>query len=162
MDAFNTDNFAGGLAELEYLDAVYRETLRITNPAHLSLRYASNDFKLGSIHIPRGTWIHVSTLHWSAGYSDHNNGIYTPKNPNLLRLQVNINGIHHDTKAGGADANCFVPERWLSNNDEVNARLSRNWMAFGDGTRNCVGNRFAEQAIKLVLATLFKRYVRAQ
>ncbi|KAM5343621.1 hypothetical protein ACJ41O_012158 [Fusarium nematophilum] len=47
----------------------------------------------------------------------------------------------------------FRPERWIDN-----PKLSRAFMAFSRGSRNCVGQNFARREMGIVLATILNRY----
>ncbi len=54
----------------------------------------------------------------------------------------------------------FIPERWVDGAAEetaLNRKVPGSWMAFGEGTRSCVGQRFALQEAKITLARLFQR-----
>ena len=53
----------------------------------------------------------------------------------------------------------FIPERWVEGTPEeaANRRVPGSWMAFGEGTRVCVGQRFALQEAKITLACIFQR-----
>ena len=53
----------------------------------------------------------------------------------------------------------FIPERWIEGAPEeaTNRKVPGSWMAFGEGTRVCVGQRFALQEAKITLARLFQR-----
>ena len=54
----------------------------------------------------------------------------------------------------------FIPERWLEGTPEetaLNRKVPGSWLAFGEGTRVCVGQRFALQEAKITLARLYQR-----
>jgi hypothetical protein len=54
----------------------------------------------------------------------------------------------------------FIPERWIEGSPEeaaLNKKVPGSWMAFGEGTRVCVGQRFALQEAKITLARLYQR-----
>ena len=56
----------------------------------------------------------------------------------------------------------FIPERWIEGTPEeaaFNKKVPGSWMAFGEGTRVCVGQRFALQEAKITLARLFQRCI---
>ncbi len=55
----------------------------------------------------------------------------------------------------------YIPERWVEGAPEevLNRKVPGSWMAFGEGTRVCVGQRFALQEAKITLARLFQRWV---
>jgi cytochrome P450 len=57
------------------------------------------------------------------------------------------------------DPDAFIPERWVEGTPEAaaNKRIPGSWMAFGEGSRSCVGLRFALQEAKITLARLFQR-----
>lgn len=52
----------GDLLKLEYLDCVFKETLRKYPPAVQYMRQANQTFELDGIVIPKNTWIAVSLI----------------------------------------------------------------------------------------------------
>jgi len=54
------------------------------------------------------------------------------------------------------DPEKFDPERFSVKNKE--SRDSYAYLAFGQGPRNCIGMRFAQMEMKLVLVRLLKKY----
>ncbi|KAJ9610743.1 hypothetical protein H2200_005520 [Cladophialophora chaetospira] len=54
---------------------------------------------------------------------------------------MNQNAVHFDTNVFGADAEQFLPERWLRDNDggKNAAYMERHMMHFGYGKRVCIG-----------------------
>ena len=55
----------------------------------------------------------------------------------------------------------FIPERWVegcAEEQSLNRHVPGSWMAFGEGTRVCVGQRFALVEAKITLAKLFRKY----
>ena len=74
-------------------------------------------------------------------------------------LQVPVFTIQRDEKYF-PKAQEFVPERWVEGCPEeksLNRHVPGSWMAFGEGTRVCVGQRFALVEAKITLAKLFRR-----
>jgi cytochrome P450 len=115
------------LAAMPYMDAVFKESLRLMPPAPMTLRVAGEDQIIAGAFVPKGTW-----------------------------LQVDTRAIQTDPAIWGADAAEFKPERWLG----VDARtVTLGFNAFGAGTLSCVGARFAEVEVKLMLASLVRRFV---
>ena len=51
------------------------------------------------------------------------------------------------------DAKAFIPERFL---DKMVKRHAYSWIPFSAGYRNCVGQRFAQMEMTIVVAYLFK------
>lgn len=64
-------------------------------------------------------------------------------------------GIHHDENIY-PDPFKFDPDRFTPKN--VKSRHPCAFIPFGDGPRNCIGNRFGMLQVKMGLATIFKRY----
>ncbi|KAF9057839.1 cytochrome P450 [Panaeolus papilionaceus] len=132
------------LVSLPYLDAVCRETLRLYPPVPTIIRTAREDITLplstpikgvdgqmvAEIAVPKNTDMHVSIL-----YSNRNQKIW------------------------GADAYEWKPERWLSPLPEsvVNARIPgvySHLLTFIGGGRSCIGFKFSQLEMKVVLALL--------
>nr|XP_034178244.1 cytochrome P450 6a2-like [Osmia lignaria] len=114
--------------EMEYLDKVFKETLRMYPVGSLLIRNAISNYTFDGtkVSIPNGTtvWIPVFALH-------RNSDIYP--NPDS-----------------------FDPERF--NEDAVAARHPMHYLPFGDGPRKCVGARFANYPIKIGLITILRNY----
>ncbi|XP_029053438.1 probable cytochrome P450 6a14 [Osmia bicornis bicornis] len=114
--------------EMEYLDKVFKETLRMYPPLTVLFRNVSSNYTFDGtkVSIPKGTkiWIPVFALH-------RNSDIYP--NPDS-----------------------FDPERF--NEDAVAARHPMHYLPFGDGPRNCIGARFAIYQTKIGLITILRNY----
>ncbi|KAK3943363.1 cytochrome P450 [Diplogelasinospora grovesii] len=121
------------LNELKYINAVLRETLRLTPTAPAFARGIRPENKEervllgGKYEIPRDTGV--------------------------LCL---IGKIQRDPKVYGEDADGFKPERMLDENFE---KLPKNaWKPFGTGLRACIGRAFAWQEALLVTALLLQNF----
>ncbi|RDX47346.1 cytochrome P450 [Lentinus brumalis] len=136
------------LIKLPYLDAVCRETLRLYAPVGLIPRRAMKDMavpltwpirgKSGAmmteIPVPRGTFV-------------------------ILDLQaINVN-----KELWGEDSLEWRPERWL---EELPSQLQdaripgvySNTMSFSGGTRSCIGFKFSQLEMKIVLSVLLTAF----
>ncbi|KAI1361816.1 cytochrome P450 [Xylaria arbuscula] len=68
----------------------------------------------------------------------------------------NTQGLHHDRRVWGDDADVFRPERLMDGGWE---KLPRNaWKPFGNGARACIGRFFAEQEMIMAIALLLQRF----
>ncbi|KAG5762477.1 hypothetical protein H9Q72_009415 [Fusarium xylarioides] len=114
---------------LPYLDAVLNETMRL----HSVL----------GIGLPR------EVLPGSKGV--HLDSFYFP--PSTV-LSVPIYAIHRSRDIWGQDANEFRPERW----EKLSDRQKTAFMPFGHGPAACVGRNLAEVEMKMIAATLTRRY----
>jgi cytochrome P450 len=57
------------------------------------------------------------------------------------------------------DSYAFVPERWLNDPRAPDGRSLKHYMvAFGKGTRNCLGMNLAQAATRIALASLIRRF----
>ncbi|KAL8841191.1 MAG: hypothetical protein Q9170_001045 [Blastenia crenularia] len=61
--------------------------------------------------------------------------------------------ITHTDPGVFADPYDFQPQRWIDD-----PKLSRSFIAFSRGSRNCVGQNFARREMSMVLATILNRY----
>lgn len=120
------------LPKLEYLEAVFCETLRLFPPLTRIVRQASQKYFLADtgLELEKGTNIHISL------YALH-------RDPELF-----------------ADPEKFVPERFLSDNRAKLKPYS--FLPFGAGPRSCIGMRFALLETKLAMVHALKsfRFVR--
>ncbi|CAE8642035.1 unnamed protein product [Polarella glacialis] len=113
------------VSELTYLDWCLKETLRLLPPAGSYQRMAFQDTILG------GKWKLKQ---------------YTP-------IWVDVFALHMDPETWGADAACFVPERW-----EKGPPHAYSYMPFASGPRSCIGKEFSIMEQKIVAVKLLQRF----
>lgn len=106
------------------LGQVVRETLRLYPPAWVFDRSPRHDLEVGGFKLPKGSNVLLSP--WVA---------------------------HRDPDRW-PDPDAFRPERFAADSDSPGVPARGAYLPFGDGPRMCVGNRFAETEIALVLATM--------
>ncbi|XP_076545505.1 cytochrome P450 6a2-like [Osmia lignaria lignaria] len=116
------------IKEMEYLDKVFKETLRKYPPGALLPRKATSDYTFdgtkASISKGMSVWIPIFAIH---------------RDPEIY-----------------PNPEVFDPERF--NEDVVDARHPMSYLPFGDGPRNCIGARFAVYQTKLGLITILRNY----
>jgi cytochrome P450 len=115
--------------QLQYLHAVFEETLRMTPavPSPLPRLVDTGGIEIDGLHIPKG--IEVGVPH----YAIHHNEDYYPQSWS------------------------FRPERWLE--DKESATLAKKaFCAFSRGSMDCIGRPVAYLALKLALAKLLFLY----
>ena len=71
-------------------------------------------------------------------------------------LSVPSYTIHHSKEIWGSDAGVFRPDRWL--NGELTTRQKNAFTPFSVGPRACIGRNLAEMEMKMITATLARRY----
>ena len=116
------------IVQLPYLDACISETLRLYNPAQLTTREASEDYKWGDT------------------------GITIPKG---MIISIPIHAIHHSPKFY-PNPHRFDPNRFMPENRSN--LIPYTYLPFGAGPRNCVGMRFALMEAKTAIARLITKY----
>lgn len=67
-----------------------------------------------------------------------------------------INEMQRDSRIW-PDPDTFIPERWLGDYKGVSADRKA-FLPFSAGSRNCIGQQFALKELRLILATLIRRY----
>ncbi|KAL7288610.1 hypothetical protein TKK_0017347 [Trichogramma kaykai] len=123
---------ANTLNEIPYLKACIKETLRLSPIALGNLRTMNKDVILAGYNIPKG--MDVIACH------------------SILSLDEK-----HFPRP-----NEFIPERWLKGCEDT-VRPGKDahpfaYMPFGFGPRTCIGRRFAEAEMKVLIAKLIKRF----
>ena len=119
------------LANMPYLKACVRETLRLYPIAHVVSRIPTEDLVLSGFHIPAGK--QVDFLCQVMGRDE---SVFT-------------------------DAEKFQPERWLRNKEDrkfTEAVHAFSSIPFGFGTRMCLGRRIAEMELHLLLARIVQEF----
>uniref|UniRef100_A0A0K8RAA4 Putative cytochrome p450 cyp3/cyp5/cyp6/cyp9 subfamily n=1 Tax=Ixodes ricinus TaxID=34613 RepID=A0A0K8RAA4_IXORI len=107
------------ISKLRYLHGVVSESLRMFPPATRLERSALNDYVLGDT------------------------GIKVPKG---CVVAVPVYSMHHDPE-NFPDPTTFDPERFSDEN--IDSIRPYTYLPFGAGPRNCIGMRFALEAVKL-------------
>ncbi|CAE8607162.1 unnamed protein product, partial [Polarella glacialis] len=113
------------IPELTYVDWCLKETLRLLPPAGNYQRMAFQDAMLG------GKW----------------------KVKQYAPILVDVFALHMDPETWGADAACFVPERW-----EKGPPHAYSFMPFASGPRGCIGKEFSLMEQKIVAVKLLQRF----
>ncbi|KAF7536559.1 hypothetical protein G7054_g4414 [Neopestalotiopsis clavispora] len=65
---------------------------------------------------------------------------------------------HRDPEVYGSDADVFRAERWLEADEQKSRLMDRNFLAFGRGTRACVGRDLASLQLRMLLADTLKNF----
>jgi len=123
--------FAADLAAtdvLRYADAVTRETMRLRPVAPFAVMEANCDTALGGLDVRAGEVL-----------------ICLYRRPAL-------------SEAVTADAERFLPQRWLDADPEAAARLDAAHMPFGSGPRICPGRSLAFLETRVVLSMLYRNF----
>ncbi|KIK57098.1 hypothetical protein GYMLUDRAFT_773818 [Collybiopsis luxurians FD-317 M1] len=136
------------LDSLPYLDAVCRETLRLYAPVPVVIRTARQDAIIplsGPLSGLNGTAMHAITV---------------PKGTHVI---VSILNSNKDPNLWGKDANEWKPERWLVPlpTKVTDARIPgvySHLMTFIGGGRSCIGFKFSQLEMKVVISVLVESF----
>ncbi|KAF5360566.1 hypothetical protein D9756_005060 [Leucocoprinus leucothites] len=137
------------LVTLPYLDAVCRETLRVFPPVNLAfLRTARSDMLLPLSKPVRGV------------DSQEMTEIFVAKGTNLI---VSAFGANCNPELWGTDSYEWKPERWLSPVPEAVTEahmpgIYSHLMTFMGGSRACIGFKFSQLEMKVVLSALLSTF----
>ncbi|KIW94689.1 uncharacterized protein Z519_04666 [Cladophialophora bantiana CBS 173.52] len=130
-DSFG-DHFSWAEArQMPFLQACIKESLRI-HPA------------LGMI-LPRVVPVQGATIC----------GVFIPGG---TEVGCNAWTVHRDKDIYGEDADLWIPERWLDNNEEKVKILERYNFAFGAGSRTCIGRHVAMLEISKLVPEVFRHF----
>jgi cytochrome P450 len=86
-----------------------------------------------------------------AQVTDQINGITIPKGTIVF---VPIAAINFDETVWGPDVDKFIPDRWEKLPETVS---NYSYLTFLQGPRSCIGRRFAETEMKVLLVALIQR-----
>ncbi|TFK22728.1 cytochrome P450 [Coprinopsis marcescibilis] len=134
------------LHQLPYLDAVCRETLRLYSPVNFVFRTSTKDVML-PLERP------VTLLD-----GEEVNEIMVPEGSTIF---ISIRAYNRDPLIWGPDAHEWKPERWLSPlpktvTDLRSPGIYSHLMTFLGGSRACIGFKFSQLEMKVVLCTLIE------
>ena len=128
------------VSELKYVDAVLRETLRLTPTAPAFSRAIRPENTEDPVYI-------------GARDPGSKHKYEIPRGKSIVCL---IGKIMQDPKVFGEDAEEFRPERMLDDSFE---KLPKNaWKPFGTGMRACIGRAFAWQEAVLAVALILQNF----
>lgn len=136
------------LISLPYLDAVCRETLRLYPPVPTVIRETQAD-----AFLPLSTPI-------TGVNGEEMSEIFLPKDSKIF---ISIQASNTDPTTWGSDSYEWKPERWLSPLPEA-VQESRipgiysNLMTFIGGGRSCIGFKFSQLEMKVILFSLLNRF----
>ncbi|EIW54929.1 cytochrome P450 [Trametes versicolor FP-101664 SS1] len=136
------------LVSLPYLDAVCRETLRVYPMAPFRFRETREDIVLPLSEPVRGRDGSMISQ------------IPLPKNTTVF---VGVISANTNKAIWGPDGHEWKPERWLSRLPETVTEskipgVYSNLMTFWGGGRACIGFKFSQLEMKVVLATLLSTF----
>ncbi|KAE9394332.1 cytochrome P450 [Gymnopus androsaceus JB14] len=131
------------ISELPWLDAIIKETLRLYPPVPFVRRTVTKE----------------RSLMYSTMNSDVADASVTV--PAGTTLFVGIAGANRLESVWGVDAKVWMPQRWISNKNPASIRLPgiyAGMLSFLGGARSCIGYKFAQIEMKIILATLLRRF----
>ncbi|KAJ6637457.1 putative cytochrome P450, partial [Pseudolycoriella hygida] len=116
------------IPKMKYLEVCISESLRLFPVVSLMSKMVKN----GSINL--------------SGYTVHPG----------VSIVIGVNRVQRKMKYWGPDANKFDPRRFLPENIMKVNRFA--YIPFSDGSRNCVGYKYAYVAMKSILAHILRNY----
>ncbi|XP_011689080.1 PREDICTED: probable cytochrome P450 6a14 [Wasmannia auropunctata] len=116
------------IKKMNYLDKVFKETLRKYPPGTALMRQTTSSYTFD------GTKVTI---------------------PKDMKVFIPVYAIHRDPNIY-PKPDVFDPERF--NDEAVQSRHPMTYLPFGDGPRNCIGARFAVYQTKLGLTKILRNY----
>jgi len=134
--------------EVEYLDCIIKETLRLCPPVPIMSRGVENALTLVDLPVSANRTAYEEACQHSLDTSR----IHVAKNTTVIVSPYLI----HRSPDFYPNPERFDPERFSKKSG--NSFSEHHYMPFGYGPRNCLGQKFALQELKLLLATLYYHY----
>lgn len=138
-----------------YLRACFKEATRLSPIILGGLRATGQDIVLQGYQVPKDVSIHNPNL--ASLYSTH----FIP----ILQVDIAmVTNFLQRSEEHFPQPNEFIPERWLKVADATvqcpSARTAHPYInsTFGFGPRSCIGRRFAEMEIEVLLARILRKY----
>jgi cytochrome P450 len=136
------------LKQLIYLDLVMKEVMRLWPSSPFMVRRLGKDMKLGK-ESPIDETFHgldISDIHITGEFT-------VPEGCNVIIPMIHI---HRNKALWGDDADEFKPERFLPENFKNIHPYA--YLPYSKGPRNCVGIKYAQQSLTVILAHFFRRF----
>ncbi|KIP02196.1 hypothetical protein PHLGIDRAFT_20511 [Phlebiopsis gigantea 11061_1 CR5-6] len=136
------------LVSLPYLDAICREVLRLHPPVHALVKETRQDVVMPLSEPVQGVNGEMITE------------IPVPKDTAII---IGIRACNRNKALWGEDAEEFKPERWLKGLPEAVTQahvpgVYANLMTFFGGGRSCIGFKFSQLEMKVVLAVMLRSF----
>ncbi|KAJ7223282.1 cytochrome P450 [Mycena pura] len=134
---------------LPFLDACYRETLRLYAPASFQHRTATE-----AITVPLSAPIELSN-------GELISALPIAKGQTVV---VAIEAVNRDPAIWGPDADTWLPERWLTKGSPASVQAAgvpgafSHTLTFLGGNRSCIGMKFSEIELKTILIALVENF----
>ncbi|KAB5590117.1 Cytochrome P450 family protein [Ceratobasidium theobromae] len=137
------------LNSLSFLDAVCRESLRLHSPAQVLERVAHKDWNL--------------PLQYPVKSKDEKSMISSILVEKGTHIYISLGSANRDKQTWGEDADQFKPSRWLQElpPSVVGANMPgiySSTMTFLGGPRACLGFKFSQLEMKMVLSNLISSF----
>ncbi|KAJ3162806.1 hypothetical protein HDU86_003780 [Geranomyces michiganensis] len=117
------------LKEMPYLDAVFKESIRLKSPVPVIQRTAVRETLVCGHVLPANA-----------------------------KIMVNIAAMHRDPNYWGPNADEFVPERWEDKVRMTELETMGAYMPFGGGPMMCVGMKLAIPEVKILVIRLLQNF----
>lgn len=117
------------LQQMPWIDLVVKEVVRLFPALPIIARTCTEDLNITRGVVPKGTVLSF-----------------------LLHL------INRDQKYWGANANDFYPERFHHDNMNNQNVHPYSYMSFSKGPRNCIGAKYGQMSLKILLAILLRHF----
>ncbi|CAL1698257.1 unnamed protein product [Somion occarium] len=136
------------VSELPFLDAICRETLRVYPPVTTLFRDTLEDAVLPVFKPFPGVNGHM---------------IHEVAVPKGTPIVISLHGYNRNKAIWGEDATEWKPERWLEPLPEAvretaNAGVYSNLLTFLGGSRSCIGFKFSQLEMKVILSTVIESF----
>jgi len=135
------------LVALPYLDSVIKETLRLYPPAPFMTRKTRTE----------------ALLPFSTPVTGHNGELITVvRVPKDTCVYVGIMAPNRSQEIWGSDALEWKPERWFNKvavkTEAKVPGVYSNMMTFSGGERSCIGFKFSQLEMKVIISTLMESF----
>jgi len=137
------------LGELKYMECVIKESLRMYPPVPIVGRKLQTDFKYSRIPIFNRSFQNRNLFNIFSAHSVHGDGVI----PAGSEIIIGIFGVHRQPETF-PNPDEFIPERHENGSRVAPFKM----IPFSAGPRNCIGQKFAQLEMKMMLAKIVREY----